>query len=83
MATIFAKEGNEYVCVATTVKKEDGSSAVGAVLDAANPAVAKLNKGETYYGDATIFGKSYVAGYEPIKDSSGAVVGAYFVGQPK
>jgi Cache 3/Cache 2 fusion domain len=83
VATIFAKEGNEYIRVATTVKKEDGSSAVGTALDAANPAVAKLDKGEIYYGNATVFGKSYVAGYEPIKDSSGAVVGAYFVGQPK
>ena len=65
------------------VKKEDGSSAVGTALDATNPAIAKLNKGETYYGDVSVFGKSYVAGYEPIKDASGAVIGAYFVGQPK
>lgn len=82
-ATIFVKAGNEFVRVATTVKKEDGSSAVGTALDATNPAVAKINKGEAYYGDATVFGKAYVAGYEPIKDASGAVIGTYFVGQPK
>jgi len=83
VATIFVKSSNEYVRVATTVKKEDGSSAVGTALDATSPAVAKLNKGEAYYGDATVFGKAYVAGYEPIKDDSGAILGAYFVGQPK
>jgi len=83
VATIFVKAGNEYKRVATTVKKEDGSSAVGSALDATNPAVAKLNNGEAYYGDATVFGKTYDAGYEPIKDASGAVIGAYFVGQPK
>ena len=82
-ATIFVKAGDEYVRVATTVKKEDGSSAVGTALDGTNPAVAKLNNGETYYGDATVFGKAYVAVYEPVKDASGAVIGAYFVGQPK
>ena len=82
-ATIFVKAGNEYVRVATTVKKEDGSSAVGTALDATSPAIAKISKGEAYYGDATVFGKPYVAGYEPIKDASGAVIGAYFVGQPK
>ena len=68
--------------MATTVKKEDGTNAVGTALDANNPAVAKLNSGEPY-GDATVFGKTYDAGYEPIKDASGAVIGAYFVGYEK
>ena len=69
--------------MATTVKKEDGSNAVGTALDANSPAIAKLNSGEPYYGDATVFGKTYDAGYEPIKDASGAVIGAYFVGYEK
>jgi hypothetical protein len=30
-------------------------------------------------GTAKIFGKTYDAGYEPIKDASSAVIGAYFV----
>jgi hypothetical protein len=81
--TIFVKDGNQYVRVATNVKKEDGSSAVGAPLDATSPAIAKIDKGEAYNGDATVFGKTYVAEYEPIKDASGAVIGVYFVGQPK
>jgi hypothetical protein len=82
VATLFVRNGDKYVRVATTVKKEDGTSAVGSVLDV-SPAVAKLNKGEPYYGDATVFGKTYDAGYEPIKDAAGAVIGAYFVGYPK
>ena len=82
-ATVFVKAGNGYVRVATTLKKEDGSSAVGTALDATSPAVAKISGGEAYYGDAIIFGKPYVTGYEPIKDASGAVIGAYFVGQQK
>jgi cache 3/cache 2 fusion protein len=83
VATLFVKSGDQYVRVATTVKKEDGTSAVGTALDANSPAIAKLKNGEAYYGDATIFGKTYAAGYEPIKDASGAVIGAYFVGYPK
>ncbi len=82
-ATLFAKNGNEFVRVATTVTKEDGSSAAGTPLDPKSPATAKINAGESYYGDAKVFGKPYDAGYEPIKDASGAVIGAYFVGQPK
>src|SRR5262245_31111106 len=82
-ASLFVKSGDQYVRVATTLKKEDGTSAVGTTLAANSPALAKLNNGEAYYGDATLFGKSYATGYVPIKDASGAVIGAYFVGQNK
>jgi hypothetical protein len=82
VATLFVKDGKEYVRVAATVKKEDGTSAVGTALDLKSAAIARLNNGEAYYGDATVFGKTYDAGYEPIKDASGAVIGAYFVGYP-
>jgi Cache 3/Cache 2 fusion domain len=83
VATLFVKSGDHYSRVATTVKKEDGTSAVGTALDPKSAAIARLNYGEAYSGDATVFGKTYDAGYEPIKDASGAVIGAYFVGQPK
>ena len=82
-ATLFVKAGDEYVRVATTLKKDDGSSAMGTSLDPKSPATAMINKGEAYYGDATIFGKPYVTGYEPIKDASGNVIGSYFVGYMK
>src|SRR5262245_41738401 len=42
-ASILLKRGDQYVRVATTLKKEDGSSAVGTTLDANSPALAKLN----------------------------------------
>jgi Cache 3/Cache 2 fusion domain len=82
-ASLFVKAGDEYVRVATTLKKEDGSSAVGTKLDSKGPVIAMINKGEAYYGDATLFGKPYVTGYEPIKDASGKVIGIYFVGYVK
>jgi cache 3/cache 2 fusion protein len=81
--TLFVKTGDQYVRVLTTVKTEEGKRAVGTPLDANNPAIAKLNNGEAYYGEATVFGKTYDAGYEPIKDASGTVIGAYFVGFAK
>jgi len=80
--TLLVKSGGEYVRCATTLKKEDGSDAVGTVLEATNPALAKLNSGEAYYGrNETVFGKLYIIGYEPIKDTSGVVIGAYSVGR--
>ena len=83
VATLFVKTGDRYVRAATTLKRKDGTRAAGTALDANSPAIAKLNNGEAYYGDTTIFGKTYDAGYEPIKDASGVVIGAYFVGYPK
>ena len=40
------------------------------ILDRNGPVIAKIKKGEAYYGDADILGKLYVTGYEPIKDAS-------------
>jgi len=82
-ATLFVKAGEEYVRVATNVKKDDGSRAIGTILDPKGPAIAMIKKGEAYYGDATILGKPYVTGYDPIKDSSGGVIGIYYVGYLK
>jgi hypothetical protein len=82
-ATLFVKAGDEYVRVATNVKKDDGSRAVGTVLDPNGPAIAMIKKGEAFYGEANILGKPYITGYEPIKDASGNVIGVYYVGYVK
>src|SRR5262249_27085465 len=80
-ASLFVKSGDQYVRVATTLKKADGTSAVGTNMDPKSSAMAKLNSGEPYYGEGPVLGKTFDTGYEPIKDASG-VVGAYFVGYP-
>jgi hypothetical protein len=82
-ATLFVKTGDEYVRVATNVKKNDGSRAIGTSLDPDGPVIAVIRKGEAYYGDATILGKPYITGYDPIRDISGSVIGIYYVGYMK
>ena len=39
--------------------------------------------GKAYYGEVPILGTHYITGYEPIKDSSGAQIGVYYVGYKK
>ncbi len=39
-----------------------------------------LRAGKSYIGLATLFGKQYITEYDPIKDSSGAVIGVLYVG---
>jgi len=79
-ATLFVKAGEEYVRVATNVKKDDGSRAIGTILDPKGPVIALIDKGEAYWGDATILGKPYVTAYDPIRDASSKVIGIYYVG---
>ena len=81
-ATLFAKGGDEYIRVSTSVPKPDGSGrAVGTVL--AGPALESVKAGKAYYGEVSILGTPYITGYEPITDSSGAQIGVYYVGYKK
>ena len=82
-ATLFVKAGDEYVRVATNVKKDDGSRAVGTVLDPKGKAIESIKKNEAFYGEVDILGKPYVAGYDPIRDASKNVIGIYYVGYAK
>jgi hypothetical protein len=81
-ATLFVKGGDEYIRVATSVPKPDGSGrAIGTVL--AGPALDAIKQGKAYYGDVPILGVPYTTGYEPIRDNSANVVGIYYVGYKK
>jgi hypothetical protein len=82
-ATIFVKSGNDFVRVATNVKKDDGSRAIGTVLDPKGKAFAAISKGESFYGEVPILGKPYVTGYEPIRDAKNQIIGVYYVGYLK
>jgi hypothetical protein len=79
-ASIFVKSGDEFVRVATNVKKDDGSRAIGTILDPKGKAIAAIARGESYFGEADILGRPYVTGYEPIRDASNNVIGIYYVG---
>ncbi len=81
-ATIFVKNGENFVRICTSVKKDDGSRAVGTVLDPKGKAISAIQKGESFYGVVDILGKPYMTGYEPIKDRSQNVIGIWFVGYP-
>jgi hypothetical protein len=82
-ATLFVKNGDEFVRVATNVKKDDGSRAIGTVLDPKGKAIAAIQKGESFFGDVDILGHPYTTGYEPIRDKDNAVIGIFYVGYPK
>ncbi|MGB0127219.1 MAG: methyl-accepting chemotaxis protein, partial [Rhodocyclaceae bacterium] len=80
VATVFARKGDDFVRVTTSLKKPDGSRAVGTTLGKSHPAYEALSKGESYLGLAELFGRSYFTKYVPVKDPGGAVVAILFVG---
>ncbi len=80
VATIFAKAGNDFVRIATSLKKRNGERAVGTWLKRSHPSYQLLLAGKKYAGLATLFGTQYMTEYLPIFDSKGAVIGVSFVG---
>ncbi|RQS95982.1 methyl-accepting chemotaxis protein [Burkholderia seminalis] len=80
IATIFARDGDDFVRITTSLKKQDGARAVGTRLDRAGPAYAPLVAGRSYTGLARLFGRPYITQYKPVTDASGRVIGALFVG---
>ena len=82
VATLFAKTGNDYTRVLTTVLDEQGERAVDTKLDEGGKVYQEISNGNVYFGEADILGKKYITRYEPIFDSNKQVVGIYFVGLP-
>ena len=80
VATIFAKRGSDFIRITTSLKKEDGSRAIGTLLDQAHPAYKGLLNGESYVGKARLFGRDFMTQYTPIKNSSGEIIGIFFIG---
>ena len=79
-ATIFVKSGADYVRVATNVMRDDGSRAIGTILDPKGKVIEFINRDKAFYGEATILGKPYLTGYEPMHDALNNVIGIYYFG---
>jgi methyl-accepting chemotaxis protein len=79
-ATIFSKSGDSFVRITTNVKKQDGSRAVGTVLDPQGPAYAAIKDNRVYEGVVDILGNPFFTTYKPMVDSQSKLIGVYYVG---
>ena len=79
VATLFLFEDGRYVRVATTLKKDDGSRALGTVLDPGSEAAQALLAGREFSGHITLFNRLHMATYLPVSFFNG-LRGAVFVG---
>ena len=80
VATVFARQADDFVRITTSVKKPDGTRALGTSLGKTHPGYADLSAGKSYTGRANLFGRAYMAHYEPVKAEDGKVIGILFVG---
>jgi hypothetical protein len=80
VATIFVRDGDDFVRAATNVKRSDGQRATGTILNPKGAAIDRLKRATPYEGAVYVLGKSFFAAYEPIVLASGEVAGALYVG---
>ena len=80
VSTVFARTGDDFIRISTSLKKQDGSRAIGTLLDRNAPAYRALMAGETFSGLTELFGRHYITQYKPVRDAAGKVIGALFVG---
>lgn len=81
-ATIFVKDGEEFVRVSTNVLTPEGKRGIGTQL-ARNAAYAAVSTGQQYCGPIDVLGTAFDACYNPIKDASGSIVGVSYIGHKK
>ncbi|MFD2113877.1 Cache 3/Cache 2 fusion domain-containing protein [Thiorhodococcus fuscus] len=79
VATLFVRDGNDFVRIATTLTDGKGRIVVGTRLDSGDPGRERLLAGRDYVGPATLFGKQYIRVYHPLENGQGEVVGALSV----
>lgn len=81
-ATVFVKQGDEFVRVSTNVLTPEGKRGVGTQL-ARNAAYEAVSKGQQYCGPIDVLGTAFDACYNPIKDAGGKIIGASYIGHKK
>lgn len=80
VASVFVRSGNDFVRVATSLEKEDGTRAIGTVLERNHPAYQGLLKGEPFTGKVKLFSKDYMTKYVPVRNNAGQVIAVLFIG---
>jgi methyl-accepting chemotaxis protein len=80
VATVFAKSGDDFIRITTSLKDQKGERAVGTMLAKTHPAYQAVLAGKPYTGLATLFGRQYMTHYEPLLDEGKQLVGISFIG---
>ena len=80
VATVFARTGDDFVRITTSLTDDAGKRAIGTLLDRNHPGYAVVMRGQPYVGKALLFGTYYMTRYDPVTTSRGEVIGLRFIG---
>jgi methyl-accepting chemotaxis protein len=81
VATIFARTGDDFVRITTSLRNKQNERVIGTLLDRKGKAYAALSQGKAFTGQAQLFGEQYMTHYQPLRNAAGEVIGALFVGR--
>ncbi|MFS8374896.1 Cache 3/Cache 2 fusion domain-containing protein [Xanthomonas campestris] len=81
VATIFARTGDDFVRITTSLRNKQNERVIGTLLDRKGKAYAALAEGKAFTGQAQLFGDQYMTHYQPLRNAAGEVIGALFVGR--
>ena len=80
VAMVFARKGDAMVCISSSTRTDAGQRSLDIPFDAKHPAYNDVMAGQPFTGYTRLFGKSYLARYEPVKAEDGQVVGVLAIG---
>ncbi|HQP47605.1 MAG TPA: methyl-accepting chemotaxis protein [Spirochaetota bacterium] len=66
--------------ISTSVKRKDGSRAVGTYIPESSPVYAAIMKRETFMGNAFVVNDWYITAYKPIIGAGNDIIGTIYVG---
>ncbi|WP_176330162.1 methyl-accepting chemotaxis protein [Oceanospirillum sanctuarii] len=78
-ATVFARHGDDFLRISTSLKKQSGERAFGTLLGTGHPGYKALIAGKTYHGVAHLFGRDYMTIYRPVQEA-GKTIAVLYIG---
>ena len=81
-ATVFVRDGEEFVRVSTNVLTPEGKRGVGTIL-ARNKAYDAISNGQQFCGPIDVLGTAFNACYNPVKNAAGKIIAVTYVGHKK
>ncbi|WP_161489876.1 methyl-accepting chemotaxis protein [Oceanospirillum linum] len=78
-ATVFARHGDDFLRISTSLKKQNGERAFGTLLGTGHPGYKTLMAGKAYHGVAHLFGRDYMTIYRPVQDG-GKTIAVLYIG---
>ncbi len=81
--TIFQVIPEGLLRISTSVRRKDGTRAIGTYIPTTSPVYKAVMKGEIYYGRAFVVDDWYITAYKPILNNENRIIGVIYTGIPQ